>query len=119
MSLVRFKQLWANHVVQKDLPKLLTLYDNKFIFKGTFAKNTTTNRNQLEKYFKGFSKDIDKVVFLKNSNLIKNKDIYIDNGKYNFHTSEGGILKAEYQFVFKKKNDKDFKIISHFSFLIK
>lgn len=118
MSLVHFKQLWANYVAQEDLPKILSLYDKNFIFRGTFAKNTTSNRTQLEKYFKGFSKDVSKVVFLKNSSLIKNKDTYIDNGKYNFHTSEGGVIKAEYQFVLKKK-EKDFKIISHFSFLIK
>ena len=95
---------------------MLSCYDKNFIFKGTFDNNSTSKEKKLQKYFKNFIKDVKKVVFLKNNITIKTKDTIIDSGKYNFYTNDGEIIKAEYQFVLKNKN---FKIISHFSLLIK
>lgn len=116
MSLLLLKKNWINSVINKDLKGILNCYDKNFIFKGTFAKNITSDIKCLEKYFKHFSKDIKKIVFLKNNKVIRNKDTIIDCGKYNFHTNEGAVIKASYQFVIDKK---DFKIISHFSLLVK
>lgn len=114
MSLTLLKQHWSSSVVKKDVSSILNCYDKNFVFKGTFAKNITSDIKCLEKYFKNFSKDIKKVVFLKKVKTIKNKETIIECGKYNFHTNEGAIIKASYQFVINKK---DFKIISHFSLL--
>ena len=116
MSLVLLKKNWANSISKKDLNSTLDCYSKKFIFKGTFAKDITSSNECLKRYFKNFSKDIKKVEFLKNNKIIKNKDTIIDCGKYNFHTCEGAVIKASYQFVI---DSKDFKIISHFSLLVK
>lgn len=116
MSLLTLKTNWSNSLLEEDLQSTINCYSEDFIFKGTFSNSITSDIKCLKKYFKHFSKKVKKVVFLKNNKIIKNKDTIIDTGKYNFHTKEGSIIKASYQFVINKK---DFKIISHFSLLLK
>ena len=103
MSISKLKKLWSSLVVSKNITGLLKLYENNFIFKGTFSNVSTKDKKDLEKYFVKFSEDIDRVEFLKqNNNQITNKNLIIDTGLYNFYTSECKI-QAQYQFVFQKK----------------
>lgn len=110
---VRLKENWAYFIKNNMLEDLLKLYDNNATFKGTFVKKITNNKYDISKYFKDLIPKTNKVVFLKNNVVRKEKDLIIDTGRYNFHTSDGVIL-AQYQFIFSLK-DKDIKIISHYS----
>lgn len=114
MSLLRksqeLKEIWRKALMEKNIPALIECYDKNFIFKGTMMKNSSRQEIDLINYFKNFSKKVESVTFFKNSHYLIENGTVINTGRYNFKTSSG-IIKAQYVFVFNKKN----KIISHYS----
>lgn len=114
MSLLRkakkTKELWAFSLKRGIIKDILSCYDENFIFKGTYNKKATTDKYDLSKYFKGFSREVNDVTFFKNNmNLVRNNMVF-DTGRYNFKIDEG-IVKAQYLIVFDDKG----KIIIHYS----
>jgi hypothetical protein len=112
------KSSWVYFIKHNMLEDLLKLYDNQVIFKGTLNNKATDNRNDISKYFKNLMKITTDVKFLKSNRVSKtNKNLVFEIGKYNFYTFEGKI-EAQYQFIFDI-SDKEAKIVSHFSTLLK
>ena len=104
------KEIWMHSLKRELFPFLLKCYADDFIFKGTYCKKSTTDKYDLSKYFKNFTKEATGVTFFKNNiTLVKNNMVF-DTGRYNFKTNKG-LIKAHYLMVFDEKG----KIIVHYS----
>ena len=104
------KEMWGFSLKRGIYKDILNCYSDKFIFKGTYNKKATTDKYDLSKYFKNFSRKVTDVTFFKNNlNMVRNNMVF-DTGRYNFK-SDNGIIKANYFMVFDDKG----KIIIHYS----
>ena len=104
------KKVWSFSLKRGLLQDILKCYDNDFIFKGTTSKKTTTDKYDLSKYFRTFSKEVRDITFFKNNIVIVRNNMVFDTGRYNFKLYDETI-KAQYFMVFDSKG----KIIIHYS----
>ena len=104
------KKVWAFSLKRGLLQDILKCYDSDFIFKGTRNKKPTTDKYDLSKYFKTFSKEVKDITFFKNNIVLSRNNMVFDTGRYNFKLHEETI-KAQYFMVFDSKG----KIIIHYS----
>lgn len=116
----RVKQLrskWSKFLKEGDVEGVISCYDKNPTFKGTMVKRVTHTDKSIKNYFTKFCKNFPKVTF-KESKIEKNESFYIDSGTYVFKLKNNEIVEANYQFIYKEIKS-EFKIISHYSCLIK
>jgi len=114
MTITSIKKIWSQAVINKNIKDILNLYSSKAIFKGTLMVDAVKDKKEIKKYFENFSPTVNDIKFLPNEVIVKCDNNISEIGFYKFYTA-GGIIKAQYNFVYCINKKKEIKIISHFS----
>ena len=112
---------WCQAVIEEDIQKILSLYENDALLKPTLSPEIRSGRKAIRNYFTG---DEEHIGFLarqikKISYQVK-QELYLDHalilmGTYQF-TCPQEIVKAHFTFIIKESAE-GFKILAHHSSL--
>ena len=115
MLFTKIRGAWSQAVIDKNIKAIMSIYDRKAIFKGTYMKTPVKDRELLKDYFTNFAPIVKNIVFAEDNVVIKNDKTISEIGNYKFYTTKG-VLNAQYNFVYSIEKNK---ILSHFSTLRK
>ncbi len=106
-------QKWANTVKNGEPKQVVNLYHENGILLGTFSPKERVGHELILEYFENLLQSPVEVQIVSEHPHVF-ESAAVNSGLYNFIT-EGKTIEARFSFVYSKKDDNGWKIISHHS----